>query len=286
MMLCVFCDSVACYKMKIITSRQNPTVRAFRDLADSPDPAGARVLLDGVHLVRDAHAAGVTFELVAVEGSRLDRECEEGDLARTLASRGVEVVSGTSAVIAAMSPVTTPAGIVAIARREPLSAATVFALPNAFVVVAVDVQDPGNLGGLIRTAEAGGATGVLVCGASANPFSWKSLRGSMGSALRLPIAHGLRVTDVLQDARTAGARAVATVPRNGCGPDDVEWTGRVALFLGGEGAGLSEAVVAGCDERVTIPMTAGVESLNVAVAAGILIYAARRRRAPSESREA
>lgn len=272
--------------MKTITSRQNPTVRAFRDLADSPDPAGARVLLDGVHLVRDAHAAGAAFELVAVEGSRLDRESEEGDLARTLASRGVEVVSGTSAVIAAMSPVTTPAGIVAIARREPLSAATVFALPNAFVVVAVDVQDPGNLGGLIRTAEAGGATGVLVCGASANPFSWKSLRGSMGSALRLPIAHGLRATDVLQDARTAGARTVATVPRNGCGPDDAEWTGRVALFLGGEGAGLSEAVVAACDERVTIPMTAGVESLNVAVAAGILIYAARRRRAPSESRGA
>lgn len=277
MMLCV---SGLCglSKMKTITSRQNSTVRAFKDLADSPDPAGTRVLLDGVHLVRDAHAAGATFELVAIEGSHLDRNSEEGDLARTLASRGVEVVSGTSAVIAAMSPVTTPAGIVAIARREPMSAAAVLALPNAFIVVAVDVQDPGNLGGLIRTAEAGGATGVLVCGASANPFSWKSLRGSMGSALRVPIASGLRINDVLQDAGSAGARTVATIARNGRGPDDVEWSGRVALILGGEGAGLPEAVAAACDERVTIPMTSGVESLNVAVAAGILIYAARRRR--------
>ena len=265
-------------RMKSITSRQNPTVRAFRDLADSPDPSGVRVLLDGVHLVRDADAAGASFELVAVDGSRLDRESEEGGLARTLAARGVEVVSGTSAVIAAMSPVTTPTGIVAIARRTPLSAATVFAQPNAFVIVAVDVQDPGNIGGLIRTAEAGGASGVLVCGASANPFSWKSLRGSMGSALRLPVASGLRVDDVLQHAKTAGARTVATTPRNGREPDDVEWSGRVALLLGGEGPGLSDAVAAACDERVTIPMTAGVESLNIAVAGGILIYAARRKR--------
>lgn len=264
--------------MKTITSRQNPAVRTFRNLADSPDPAGMRVLLDGVHLVRDAQAAGAAFELVAVDGSRLERETEEGDLARTLASSGIEVVSCTSAVIAAMSPVTTSTGIVAIARRQPLDAAAVFSRPDAFVIVAVDVQDPGNLGGLIRTAEAGGATGVLVCGASANPFSWKSLRGSMGSALRLPIANGRRVDDVLQDARTSGARTVATTLRNGRGPDDVAWSGRVALLLGGEGQGLSDAVAAACDERVTIPMTGGVESLNVAVAGGILIYAARRHR--------
>lgn len=264
--------------MKTITSRQNPTVRAFRDLADAPDPAGARVLLDGVHLVRDAQAAGAAFELVAVEGSRLDGDTEEGDLARRLASRGVEVVSASSAVMAAMSPVTTASRIVAIARREPVSAATVFAPPDAFVVVAVDVQDPGNLGALIRAAEAGGASAVLTCGTSANPFSWKSLRGSMGSALRLPVASGLRVDDVVRDASTSGARTIATSPRGGRGPDEVDWSGRVALFVGGEGPGLSAAVASACDERVTIPMAAGVESLNVAVAAGILIYAARRTR--------
>src|SRR6185436_12416814 len=155
--------------MKAISSRQNPIVRAFRDLADAPDPTGTRVLLDGLHLVRDAHAAGATFELVAVEGSRLDRETGEGALARTLAACGVEVVSATSAVIAAMSPVTTPTGIVAIARRQPVTAPAFFAQPDAFVLAAVDVQDPGNLGALIRAAEAGGVGAVAVCGASANP---------------------------------------------------------------------------------------------------------------------
>ena len=264
--------------MKTITSRQNPTVRAFRDLADAPDPAGARVLLDGVHLVRDAQAAGAAFELVAVEGSRLDGETEEGALGRMFAGAGVEVVSASSAVIAAMSPLTTPSRIVAIARREPVSSATVFAAPDAFVLVAVDVQDPGNLGALIRAAEAGGASAVLVCGASANPFSWKALRGSMGSALRLPVVSGRRVDEALQDARASGARTIATSPRSGRDPDDIDWSGRVALFLGGEGPGLPDAVAAACDERVTIPMAAAVESLNVAVAAGILIYAARRKR--------
>jgi RNA methyltransferase, TrmH family len=266
------------FRMKSITSRQNPTVRAFRDLADAPDPAGARLLLDGVHLVRDAQAAGAAFELVAVEGSRLESDTEEAALARSFASRGVEVVSASSAAIAAMSPVTTASRIVAIARRQPVSTASIFAAADALVVVVVDVQDPGNLGALIRTAEAGGAGGVLVSGASANPFSWKSLRGSMGSALRVPIASGLRVDDVLREAAAAGARTIATAPRDGRGPDEVEWTGRVALLLGGEGPGLAPAVAAACDQRVTIPMAAAVESLNVAVAAGILIYAARRQR--------
>ena len=89
-----------------------------------------------------------------------------------------------------MSPVRTPSGIVAIARRTPATAPPTSARhADAFVLAAVDVQDPGNLGSLLRAAEAGGVTGAFVCGASANPFSWKALRGSMGSALRLPVAH-------------------------------------------------------------------------------------------------
>lgn len=266
-------------RMKSITSRQNPAVRVFRNLADSPDPDGVRVLLDGVHLVRDARAANASLELVAVEASCLDGETEEGELARGFASGGVEVVSASTAVMAAMSPLTTPSRIVAIARREPTSTAAVLAQRDAFVLVAVDVQDPGNLGALVRTAEAGGAQAVLVCGTSAHPFSWKSLRGSMGSVLRLPVVGGLDVASVLRDAKAAGAYTVATAPRNGRDPDALDWSGRVALLLGGEGPGLPAAVADACDERVTIPMAANVESLNVAVAGGILIYAARRRRA-------
>ena len=94
-------------------------------------------------------------------------------------------------VFDALSPVKSPSGIVAIARPQGVTAAEICAQPDAFVLAAIDVQDPGNVGALIRAAEAGGVTGALVCGVSASPFSWKALRGSMGSVLRLPVVAGL-----------------------------------------------------------------------------------------------
>jgi TrmH family RNA methyltransferase len=263
--------------MKKIASRQNPVVRMFRELAERPDPTGTRLLLDGVHLVREAQGARAAFEAVAVAASRLP-EAEEGDMARTLDSQGARVFSVSDAVFAALSPVRAPSGIVAIARRRPTDAGTIWSREKAFVIAAVDIQDPGNLGSLLRAGEAGGATGAIVCGASANPFSWKAVRGSMGSILRLPVAAGVDPTMIPLCAKTSGVRTVAAVPRQGQDPDTLNWTGSIALLLGGEGAGLSEALVAQCDDRVTLPMAAPVESLNVAVAGAILIYAARRQR--------
>lgn len=264
--------------MKTISSRQNPVVRAFRELVDAPDAGGTRLLLDGVHLVREARAVALELEAVAVAASCLSGDTEEGDLARSLESAGAPVFHVTDAAFAAMSPVRSPSGIVAIARRTPSDAGAICLTNNGFTLVAADVQDPGNLGALIRAAEAGGVTGVLVTGASANPFSWKALRGSMGSALRLPIAGGLAPDAIVRCARTAGARTVAAVPRDGRAPEAIDWSGPVALLLGGEGPGLPAGVLSLCDELVTIPMAPPVESLNVAVAGAILIYAARLQR--------
>ena len=120
---------------------------------------------------------------------------------------------------------------------------------------------------------------MLVAGASANPFSWKALRGSMGSALRMPITTGQTLDAIVQCARASGVRTVAAVPRDGRAPDATDWSGSVALLLGGEGRGLPAGLLTTCDDLVTIPMAAPVESLNVAVAGAILIYAARRQRA-------
>jgi TrmH family RNA methyltransferase len=265
--------------MRTVTSRQNPLVRACRALADDPPADGARVLLDGAHLVRDAVAAGLEIELVLVAASRLQGRSEEAALARELDRPPTDVVEVTDSVVAAASPVRTPSGIVAIARRTQLaSAADVFGHPQAFVMAAVDVQDPGNVGALVRVAEAGGATAVCLSGGCANPFSCRALRGSMGSALRLPVVAGLASSDALDQMHAAGLRTVAAVPRGGPDPDEADWRGRTALVLGGEGRGLAPDLVARCDARVTIPMTPPVESLNIAAAAAILVYAARRQR--------
>ena len=263
--------------MRTISSRQNGLVREFRALAATPDPQGARLLLDGAHLVRDAARAGLPLDVVVVAAGKLESDTEEGALARELAQADVEVVTASDVVLAAMSPVRTPSGIVALARRSPTAAADVCRTAG-FVVAAVDVQDPGNLGSLIRAAEAGGVTGLLAVGASAHPFSWKTVRGSMGSALRLPLAAAPSAHGVLTCMQKWQLHTIAAVPRGGADPDAVDWSGRVGLLLGGEGPGLGDDVVAACDERVTIPMAPSVESLNVAVAGAILVYAARRQR--------
>ena len=151
------------------------------------------------------------------------------------------------------------------------------ARPRGLVVVAVDVQDPGNLGAIVRAAEAAGATGVIASGASADPFGWKALRGAMGSTFRLPV---LRVPDVddgaarLPRARLAHHRHRARRDAGHRVPLDEA----CAVLLGAEGTGLPQALVDAADTRLTIPMQAPVESLNVAVAAGIILYEARRQR--------
>ena len=119
---------------------------------------------------------------------------------------------------------------------------------------------------------------MLVAGSSANPFGWKALRGSMGSALRLPLAVHATTQAALEDARQHGCRIIAAVPRGGRAIYDNDLTGATAVIIGSEGRGLDDAVVSQADERVTIPMQAPVESLNVAVTAAVILYEARRQR--------
>jgi len=141
----------------------------------------------------------------------------------------------------------------------------------------VDVQDPGNVGAIVRVAEAAGATEVITAGASADPFGWKALRGAMGSAFRVPIARHLAVADALMLARSRGCRVAATV-LDGTPIEEADLAGPLCVCVGAEGSGLPPAVVHSADLRVTIPMAEPVESLNVAVATAIVLYEIRRQR--------
>lgn len=261
-----------------IDSRRHDLVSRFRVLANEADPVGHHLLLDGVHLVRDAHAAGLAFESIVAAASAATPGTEVGELVAVLRADGVEVVEASDRAFAALSPVRTPSGLAAIVRRVPLSLADLYARPTPLLVAAIDVQDPGNVGALLRAAEAGGITGALVCGGSASPFSWKAVRGSMGSVLRLPVVGGLATQGLLDGLSAAGFRTVAATTHGGQDPDRVDWTGRRALLLGGEGAGLAPTLAEACHDRVSIPMAPPVDSLNVATAGAILIYAARRQR--------
>jgi TrmH family RNA methyltransferase len=264
-----------------ITSRQNPLVARFRTAARGD--VGGVMLLDGAHLVADAIAADVTFQLAAFTPASIE-DAEIKPLVDALQRRGVEVITVSASVMNACSPVKTPSGVVALAERPAMDDARFYGgIAPALVLAAVDVQDPGNLGAIVRVAEAAGATGFAAAGGSANPFGWKALRGSMGSALRLPIVSELTAEEAVAAARAHGCRVIATVPREGRPLFDVDLTGPIAVLIGGEGQGLTPALAAAADERVTIPMQAPVESLNAAVTAALIVYEARRQRGSRNS---
>jgi RNA methyltransferase, TrmH family len=258
---------------RTVSSRQHPLVARFREAARRP---GDTVLLDGAHLLAEAIAAGLIVDVAAFERAAL----ADPEVARLAETSGIgEVVTVTDSVLAAMSPTRTPTGVVALARRPTTDPRRATDGPQPLVVVAVDVQDPGNLGALVRAAEAGGATAVIATIGSADAFGWKALRGAMGSAFRLPILRMRDAAGALATVRgVAGLRVAAAVPVDGEPMNNADLTGPLALVVGAEGSGLPEDLIASADLRVSIPMAPRVESLNVAVATALLVYEARRQR--------
>jgi TrmH family RNA methyltransferase len=180
--------------------------------------------------------------------------------------------------MAAMSPVRQPSGIVALAHARPASLDQALASAPQLVLLLDGIQDAGNVGGIIRAADGCGATGVITADGTADPFGWKALRGAMGSTFRMPIAVGHTATSAVNELRRRGIRIVATVPRQGTPLPACQLSGPVAIALGREGAGLSDALVTAADARLTIPMRAPVESFNVAITAALILYEAAKQR--------
>jgi TrmH family RNA methyltransferase len=261
-----------------ISSRQNPSVRRFRELARTGSADG-RLLIDGVHLLEEALASGVPIESAAFLDPAPTRHLSA--LADRTAAAGAQTFAVTAGVLSAMSPVKQPSGVVAIGLRRPASAGDVLTQSPRrppLVPIIADVQDPGNVGAIVRAAEACGATGVIAGEGSADPFGWKAVRGSMGSIFRLPVAVKQPLPESIRLARRAGLRVFAAVPRDGTPLADCRLNAPVAILLGGEGAGVSDEAIGLADERLTIPMQPPVESLNVAVAAALILYEAFRQR--------
>jgi TrmH family RNA methyltransferase len=241
------------------------------------------LLLDGAHLIADAIGAAATFQLAAVTPESAARP-DVRALVDALVVNDVDVITVSASVMDALSPVKTASGIVALAEQPAVDADRLYAGPAPIVVAAIDVQDPGNLGAIVRVVEAAGATGLIAAGGSANPFGWKALRGSMGSALRLPITSEISAEDAVAEARRRGCRIIATVPRDGQSLFDTDLAGPIALLIGGEGQGLSSPIADAADDRITIPMQPPVESLNAAVTAALIVYEARRQRTTTAER--
>jgi len=260
-----------------IRSRQHPLVRRLRAL--KARASSELALLEGVKLVEEALAAGVELAEAAVAPSL--RGSERGQrLLQSLAARDVSVRVLGEELLASLSEVETSQGVLALARRPSFREDQLYRGPAPLVLVAVGVQNPGNLGGLLRTAEAAGASGAYLATGCADPFSWKALRGSMGSAFRLPQWRGLESEEALRRVHQRGLLTLAADAHGEAAYDQLDLRGPAALVVGAEGAGLPEALARAVAHRVRIPMHGAAESLNVGVAAGGLLFeAARQRRA-------
>ena len=257
--------------MTAITSRHHSIVKEFREAAHG----GNVMLLDGWHLLTEAVNAGVAIETLAVCGLT---SAEEQTVIDQAIRAGGKLVEVSETVIDALSPVHSPTGVVATARKPSADAATLLMPAPALALAGFGIQDPGNTGAVIRSAAAAGATGVMVDEATADPWGWKALRASMGSVFHLPVMRSRAPMDMLAEWKTAGIAVVAAVPRGGVSMYAMDFTRPVAILMGGEGPGLADEALATADARVSVPMMGAIESLNVAVAAALILYEARRQR--------
>jgi TrmH family RNA methyltransferase len=256
----------------MITSRQNQRLKDIRRLRRSK---GDLALLEGPHLVADALAAGLALEEVLATPPFLESAAGRR-LARALPVPPVEV---SPDLLAELADADSPRGILAVARLPRCGIEALPVRPGLPYLYLEGLQDPGNLGALARTAEAAGAAGLALSPGCAYPNHPRALRASAGSLLRLPVAVDAEPAALGRRLAPARPRWTALIPRGGEDLYHACLDGTLVLAVGAEGSGLSPDLLARADLRLTIPMEPAVESLNATVAAALVLFEARRRRA-------
>jgi len=248
--------------------------------------------VEGVRLVEEALRSGCRIQAVLFSEAgerhheRLASIIERPEMA-------FPVLRTTDRLFEGLADTEHPQGVAALVHPRQTSFDDLVRAPASacapLLVVLAGVQDPGNVGTILRTAAAFGATGAATAASgisgTANPFSPKALRASAGAALHLPILAGISLAILLTQLKVAEVRTLASSvhePRDGeqplHAPWEVDWCQPVALLVGNEGAGLPEEVERGADARIRIPMAGGIESLNAAAAAAVVFYEAARQR--------
>jgi len=264
----------------MLTSLQNSLVKQIRKLHSTKERHKQQLfLLEGTHLLEEACAVNYPLETVCCTP---DWQAAHSSLWSEASSQcdRAEIVS--KEVLDAIATTVQPDGVVATAKRSvgasPTGGVRQTQVPFSGLVLALEtVQDPGNLGTMIRTSAAAGASGLWVSGDSVDLDSPKVLRASAGQWFRLATAVTEDLKAIVQQSQQAGMQVVATLPSATLTYWEVDWRKPSLILLGNEGAGLSADLAAIADKQVRIPLSPGVESVNVAIAAALMLYEARRQ---------
>lgn len=259
---------------RLIESRQNPRVKELRGaLSRSGRTPAGLIAIEGEHLVAEALRSGLRLEVLYLrQGSDRARSfCVEELPADT------ECLELAPDVFSSAVATEQPQGIAALVHPPVFSPDAMVAGAAPLLLVLAGLQDPGNVGTLLRSAEAFAATGALLLPGTASPWNPKALRASAGSAFRVPML-GLSEEEALSLLTRHGIATVAAVARGGELATGLPFGRPLALLIGNEGAGLPPALILAATHRVTIPMPGAVESLNAAVAGSLLLYEVARQR--------
>lgn len=261
----------------MLTSLQNPLVKNLRKLQKAKYRHETdRLLLEGTHTIEEAHRAHYPLDTVCATVAWGDRYPDLADRLGDYADRFEWV---NDVVLASIATTSQPDGIIATAPRSGKLRPSFPVDQTSGLGLAFDtLQDPGNLGTIIRSAVGAGASGLWLSQHCVDLDHPKVLRASAGAWFRLPIAAGLNLQTTIASAKAAGVRVVATQMAAAQTYWDYDWCQPSLVLLGSEGAGLASELAELADDCVSIPIASGVESLNVAIAASLLLFEAQRQR--------
>ncbi|MDF2679974.1 MAG: rRNA ((2251)-2-O)-methyltransferase RlmB [Brevibacillus sp.] len=267
---------------EVITSIQNPQIKRLHQLLDRKGrEAQGRFLAEGAHLVEEALKSDAEVLTILYDSERdMDAACR-----RALENhpQGVQVVAASSAILAKLSETKSPQGIVAEVKKsqadwnEWMKEKTA-AGEDMLLLLLDEIQDPGNLGTILRTAEAAGVDGVVLGKGSVDLYNGKVMRSTMGALFRLPV-FTRSLSEAADEWKALGGHLlVSTLHEKSVSYDQVGYMQKTAIVIGNEGRGVSAAMVERADHLVHIPIYGQAESLNAAVAAGVFVYEAQRKR--------
>jgi RNA methyltransferase, TrmH family len=258
---------------RIVQSRQNSRVKELRaSLASGAVSERGLVGIEGEHLLMEAVRSGVEI------ATAFFRRGDEALLERIGLDVKIDVIELPADIFASAVATESPEGIAALVAPRTFSVEDAMGGAQPMVVIAAGLQDPGNLGTLIRSAEAFGASGMITLPGTVSQWNAKAMRASSGSVFRLPVVAAAE-EGLLSRLQSLGIRTLAAVADRGVAADESDLGGPVALLIGNEGRGLSPELATRADDRITIRCPGPVESLNAAIAGSILLYEASRQRA-------
>jgi RNA methyltransferase, TrmH family len=256
----------------VITSRRNPLLRDLRALLQSPARRRSRCVVEGWRSLQTAEASGVEIQsVIYTPAAAADPRGEQ--TRRRLASRGTKTVLVSPYVFESLTQVESPQGVLGLVRRPPDAPRTVLQRADALLAVLDGVQDPGNVGAILRTAAAAAATAGIMVGAAADPYGPKAIRASAGVVFHLPLLFFASASEAATALHRDRITVLVADPQGDRLHTEIAYPRPLAIVFGSEGGGPSPV----WKERgvtVRMPMAGSVESLGVTAAAAVLLYAA------------